>query len=484
MQALGRAIVERTPVEGLAQESPLGGLRRRDATRVDVIAQSVAAVAPAGVALVNPDELQTQAGSFTMLAALTTVIVVVLLAVTLNLFARRVTSAGSLYTFTVLGLGSRVGIVAGAALAIGYLSIAAVCLVGAASRIATLIGADERTSPAIGAGIVLAMGVLVALVIARGVRLSTRILLVIEIIALAAVTTAAVITFADAGWDLTPVLPRAVEADSGFDAVLAGVAVGLVGFIGFESGTALGAEVRRPLAAIPQSLITTVIVVGVCYLLGAGANTVGGAAAGMGGAGALVDLIVALSFLACALATATALARLCFVMSREGVLPTSLGAISRRGTPAVAAVVAATGVAAPALLIVALGGAGSPAEDTADSAAVLGFLVAYLLAAAAAPAFLARIGEFRGISALPSTIVIIALAATLIHFLFVISPERAGPVWAGAVLLVVVIVVLLHRAHRDRAVAARIGIYDVPTASDSIGGAPGPAPDTVPRRSR
>jgi amino acid transporter len=108
----------------------------------------------------------------------------------------------------------------------------------------------------------------------------------------------------------------------------------------------------------------------------------------------VLDVVVAASFLACGIASVTALARLLFAMGLEGVLPRRLGRVHRRyRTPVVALAAALTlvgGVPVVALLV----GIGARAViDTAVGVGVLGYTLAYLGVSLAAPRFLRRIGE-------------------------------------------------------------------------------------------
>ena len=347
MQALERAIAERIPLEGLAHTSPLSGLRRRRVGAIDIAAQSVAAVAPTGVALVNPGEVGETAGGFAVIAFAVTVVVVVLLSLTMSVFVRRIASAESVYTFTVRGLGRTGGLIAGAALAVGYLGIAAACLLDSAQRVAALIATTpvQSAPPVLSAVIVVAFATLVAVAIVRGVRISTRVLLIVEVLGMLVIAGVAVAVFAASGWDFSALAP---SFDGGVldGSACSGLAVGLVAFVGFESGIALGPEARRPLAAVPRALMWTVIAVCLSYLVGVSAHLVGTASAhggraalngsdvalagigesvGLTGIAPWIDVIVALSFLACTLATTIALARLTLVMSREGLLPRALG---------------------------------------------------------------------------------------------------------------------------------------------------------------
>ena len=495
MQALERAIAQRVPVEGVARTSPLSGLRRRRVGAVDVAAQSVAAVAPAGVALINPGTVGREAGPFAVVAVLTTVVVVVMLAATVSVFARRIASTGSLYTFATRGLGRVGGILAGTALALGYAGMAIGCLLDAARRAVALVaGSSPDGHPLLVGCFVVGFGVCVAVALVRGVRISTRVLLVIEILAVMTIAVVSTVVFASAGWNFSPLVPS-FEQGVDLDAVLSGVAVGLVAFVGFESGAALGPEARRPLATVPRALAWTVAAVCLSYLVGASAQLVGGGAldadpdgshvalaalgesAGFSGIGPLVEVIVILSWLACTLATTTALVRLTFAMGRERLLPAAFGRTSRRGAPASGALRVAVPLIAVPLIAVLIDGAAGPVDGAADfvdhateTAGIIGYLLAYVLVAVAAPVFLGRIGEFRWVGVLPAGVTAIALGATLVHYCAAIPPDRMVAAWCSILAIGAVSAILISRVRRRPDIAARLGLYDSPVAADTIGG--------------
>ena len=492
MQALERAIAERIPLEGLAHTSPLSGLRRRRVGAIDIAAQSVAAVAPTGVALVNPGEVGETAGGFAVIAFAATVVVVVLLSLTMSVFVRRIASAGSLYTFTVRGLGRTGGLIAGTALAVGYLGIAAACLLDSAQRVAALIATTpvQSAPPVLSAVIVVVFATLVAVAIVRGVRISTRVLLVVEVLGMLVIAGVAVAVFSASGWDFSALAPSFEGGVLDGNALLSGLAVGLVAFVGFESGIALGPEARRPLAAVPRALMWTVIAVCLSYLVGVSAHLVGTASAhggrtasngsdvalagigesvGLTGIAPWIDVIVALSFLACTLATTIALARLTLVMSREGLLPRALGRTGRRGTPAIGGVVITAIVTAAPLLALVFSVPDDIIDQVADTA-ILGYVIAYILVAIAAPVFLVRIGEFRWIDALPAAVVSTVLTLTLLHSVITGTPGHIAAAWTMVALIAVIAALFRARVSRDPGTAARLGMYDSPIAADSIGG--------------
>src|SRR6478752_4010424 len=130
--ALSRAIADPTPVDGLPARSPMAGLDRRSLGFVDVLAQSVGAVAPSAAAATCPVLVAARAGSGTLVAFLLAAVLMALVASAVNQFTRRMAATGSLYTFAARGLGERAGFATSAAMIVGYGFVAMFALLGAA----------------------------------------------------------------------------------------------------------------------------------------------------------------------------------------------------------------------------------------------------------------------------------------------------------------------------------------------------------------
>ncbi|WP_240183676.1 APC family permease [Leifsonia aquatica] len=491
--ALSRAIADPRPVDGLAVRSPMSGLDRRSLGFVDVLAQSVGAVAPSAAAATCPVLVAARAGSGTLLAFLLAAVLMALVAHAVNQFTRRMAATGSLYTFAARGLGVRTGFATSVAMIVGYGFVAMFALLGAAYYTLTLL---SHTSPGLAGsrGLVLlllvAFGGLCLLVLWRGIRLSTRVTLVIELLSIAAILVLiAVLLVRVPGTSFWSVaLPR----DVGLPQLAAGTTVAVTAFVGFESAATLGAESRRPFATIPRTIRWTVIAAGVLYLLSAytqlaGFDALGGelassaspvndlaARAGVEWIGLLLDGALACSFLACALASTTALARVLFSLGREGIAPRALGRTHRRfRTPHIAlAVGLGAEVAVPAVLVA--GGMGAwQAMGVIVVCAAAGYMTAYALVCVAAPFFLRRIGE---LTAGPAVTAGIAAAGLIGALGLDLGLEAAGPRALAVVLLAVVAVIavalfLVCRRRRAEALS-RIGLYDEPTTGDVLGGAP------------
>lgn len=473
MSALADAIRQGRPRTDLGGSSPFTGLKRRHAKTVDVVAQSVAATAPAGVLLVHPGAVYARSGSFAFFDIALTITLVVGVALVIGMFARRVASTGSLYTFAARGLGAHVGLVAGSALAIGYLAIGMNTLSSGSSRVAQLVTGNPDPPGWLIALLMVGFGTVIAVVIGRGLRMSTRMLLVIETVAVLAVLGLSIAALSATEWDLGLLVPDPSHAS--IDAVMTGVAFALIGFVGFESGVALGPETRRPFAAVPRAILLSVGATGLVMLVGTAAQLSlvaerpGEASlASVTGLSGLVDLIIAVSFLACALAMTNAATRLAFAMSREGVLPAVFGRVSQRGVPAIGGVVLATFVAAVPSLIYALGGSRQDLRMVTSPASVTGFVLAYALVCLAAPVFLARIGELTVRSAVLAAVPLVGLVAVLAFFVGSMAGDNlAGLVWSIAILGAVVAAGAMRLA-RHPGVAARVGVHDWPIDADCI----------------
>jgi amino acid transporter len=420
----------------LRHRSPVHGLDRRRLGPFEVLAQSVSSAAPAAAIAAAPAIASTTAGPGTLWSFAVATVVALLIGLCVGEFTRRMAVAGSLYSLTAQGLGPLGAFGCGVALLVGYAGLAMGALAGAAiyltgllDRIGVPVGRVELVVVLLVLGAVAAGGVL-----AR-VRLSARFVLLAESLSITLmVVVFTVLLRTDA--PPVPALP-----DPGAGGIAAGVLPALSAFIGFEAATAMGVEARRPFRTIPRVVLWTAGGAGLLYLYATAALLATGALTGSEPVPALaarlgvplaavLDAGIALSFLACTLATWTALARVVFSMARDRIVPACLGATHPRlRTPHVA--IAATVpviVGVPAVLLAA--GAG-PQRVLAEvlTVATVGYLVAYLLVSLAAPMFLRRIGEL--------TAVPVAVAAVLVPILLAALVAYIVSAWGGVVPAVV-----------------------------------------------
>lgn len=493
MTALARAIARPDPVAGFGDRSPLHGLERRRIGVIDLAAQSVAAVAPAAAATTVVLLVAGFAPGATVAAIVAAAILSLGVARTISQFARRFAATGALYTYTARGLGTRAGLAAGAAILTGYGAVAMFALLGGAYYATYLVAGlwPSIDRALVTALFVVGQGLLVAFVLVRGIRISARAALVVETLSVALIVVLLIALLVRIG----PIDLTAVAGIGGADldptAFAAAAVIALTAFVGFESAATLSVESVSPLRNVPRAITGTVVLSGLLYVLAAVTQVAGfdalGAdlalsaspvnelaeAYGLGGWGVVADLGIAASFLACAIGTTTALVRVLFALSRDGVLPAVVGRTHARfGTPA-----AAVAWALPLITAVPVGVAVT-GIDTRDAMHVTigvgaaGYIVAYILVCVAAPVFLRRIGESTVGATIIAGVSALALAAALVSF-FVDDLAAGGTVVAVVAALIVVsggVIVVLRRRHGPGA----LGAYDEPVAAQVLGGVVSP----------
>src|SRR5215472_12538559 len=129
------------PFERSPEAVASGGLRRNCLSFLEVVAQSVANIAPSATpALIIPVVFASAGDGLWAAYAFATV---ALLFVTyhINQFARRSASPGALYTFVAQGMGPAWGVVSGWSLVIAYLLTGSAVLCGSAIYVGVLLTA-------------------------------------------------------------------------------------------------------------------------------------------------------------------------------------------------------------------------------------------------------------------------------------------------------------------------------------------------------
>lgn len=498
---LSSPIADLVEVRGVAARSPLHGLARRTLQPIDILAQSVSAVGPSGVAVTIPPMLAALAGGSALCALVAAGLMTYLVASTLTQFSTRISASGSLYTFAAKSLGAGGAFWTACGLALGYGVVILFSLLGCTVVITGRISAIEPQSlgmmPLIAALIfVLLLAVLGALAVRR-VRLSTRIALVAEIVSISAILGLSVWLIVAMG---VPSLADVATLPGPQDVVsfAMATAIAMTAFVGFESAAALGPEAKRPRAVVPRAIRWTVLIAGAVFLVTTYAELAGLRFAGLGasigphpvddlagalgapGAGAVLDVTIVASMFACALAHTTALTRLMFTMAREGVLPQALG----RAHPVFQTPSRAVMVALPALgvgpLIAILWGVDIwwLAQEILNGA-IVGFLLAYTLVCIGAPIFLRRIGESTGWVTGRAVAAAVLLAGLLSLHIGSQVANGDGMLIGVAVGLAAASSWLLLRARHRR---VTVGLYDEVISADlltpsgsAVGGPAGPS---------
>jgi amino acid transporter len=489
MTALERAIARPDPVHEFGARSPLYGLDRRSVGFLDVLAQSVAAVAPAAAATTVVLLVAGISPAATVLSIVLAGVLSLLVARTIAQFARRFAAAGSLYTYTARGLGPGAGLAAGAAVLVGYGAIAMFALLGGAYYVTFLLQAVWPVAGGPGglAAVLAAESAFVAVVLVRGIRLSSRIALVVEVLSVALIAVLLVVLLVRIG----PVDPARVLGFGDFDpaALAAGSVIAITAFVGFESASTLGVEARSPLRTVPRAIVWTVVLSGGLYLLAAIAQVAGfdalgapladsaspinelATAYGLGGWGVVADIGIAASFLACAIGSTTALTRVLFTMGRDGVLPAPAGrAHPRFGTPIGAVALAFPVIAGVPFLLLLAGLEVRAAMHVTIAVGGAGYIVGYILVCVAAPVFLRRIGELTPGTAVAAIASSAALTGALVTFFAIDAAAGSAALWVVLAVAALAGGAVALRLRRRTPSLERVGSYDEPVASQVLGG--------------
>lgn len=328
----------------------------------DVIAQSLSVIAPAMSGAFLTYLASTQAGGATPLAFVLGAMGMLCIGAVVALFARSLSSAGSMYTYLSKGASRATGFVGGWSYVCAYLLFGAGVLSGFgffAAQLVELISGDL-----VGWYWFTLLGLIaIALLNFFNITVSTRNQLVFLVLSMSVMVVIALIVIAQGSPEVsvvdgeTPVAAAGKSIDgAAFWAPAAGVSwVGvffgmsfaMLSFTGSESSAALSEETHDSRRNIPRAVIGSIAIGGLFYLIVSYATAIGfgveqaatdwpasatGLAAVAPGktSAALVVAAAAGASLFCALGLHTASSRVLFAMGREGVFPRVLGRLHPR----------------------------------------------------------------------------------------------------------------------------------------------------------
>jgi amino acid transporter len=414
------------------------GLRPDYLSFPEVLAQSIANIAPTATPAFVIPLVFASAGNGTWLAYLTATIGLVLISFSINVFARESASVGSLYAFIARGLGPVVGVIAGWSLVIAYLFTATAVLLGFASYGDVLLGSSGSVSLAIFLGAI-AAGISWWIAY-KDIKLSAELMLVIELVSAGLIVLLAVIVLIQKGFQLD--LPQFTLEGVSPESLRLGLVLSVFSFVGFESATALGDEAKNPLRSIPRAVLASVIIPGIFFVVLSytevlGFRTIGtplnendaplaalASQAGLGFFGVLISIGAAISFFACVLASINAGSRILFALSRHGVLHPKVGtAHTTNATPHVAvSITALITFIIPVILLIA-GNSIMNSYAYLGTIATFGFLLVYILVAIAAPVYLYRQNRLQAKPIIISAIGILFMLIPLVGSLYPIPPS-------------------------------------------------------------
>lgn len=484
--AISRAVVSPPAWEEVGQAPALPGLRRRQLSRIDVLAPSLAATKPAAAALILPVVLTGFVGPGAWLSVLVGLGGALMIRTVIAEFTSRMVTSGSLYTFVVRALGAWAGLVTAVSMIVGYAFACGYALTTSGLAMSALASPDIAAVPtfrAVDLLVVLAVGAVCGMILMRRVSTFTLVSLTVQVVT---VTSVLVLLFAllIPGHDMSAAVSLA-GADPA--RILGGGGIVLAMVLGFECSASTGAEAARPFKSVPWAMLTSLLVTGSLCLLTTIALAADPANAldtlhrsariehlwfpqGDDVALALFRVTRILSLVACTLALWAALARLVFTLAHERVLPSALARTHPRFlTPRRAVAWTAPLVIGPGALLVAsdygLQGSSASLLDTSE----LVMLVGYFLVCLAVPALLLQLGELTwrpvAASVAGGAVVVVAFISNLLlqdarndaDFVVVVAAAvvPAASCWYVA----------LRRRRPE--VLARLGLHDQTIQSDA-----------------
>jgi amino acid transporter len=318
---------------------------------IEVLAMPVALMAPtAGMALNTPFAAAT-AGTKVPLVFVLSTVGIACVGVGFIRLTRLFNDAGSVYGLNKAAVGPRYGFLAGWCLALVYVTFVGTLLAGFATFFNLLLDDLFHTTlpwPLV----LLGGGIAVWSLGYRNIKLSARTFLVCEGISVALMFVLAgfIAAKGGAGGHSITATPFSLSGTS-FSGLSAALVFGFLTFIGFEGSAALGEESKNPSVAVPLAVLSAIILAGVVFIGVSYAQTIGFGLTGTGsqayataaapnteladrfvssGFATALNLGAALSTFACALASADGAARVVFSLTRDGRLPSLLGAVHPR----------------------------------------------------------------------------------------------------------------------------------------------------------
>ncbi|MGB8701163.1 MAG: APC family permease [Thermosynechococcaceae cyanobacterium] len=391
-------------VEPKVQESPLG-LRSNCLPFPEVLAQSVANIAPTVTPTVNAALVFASAGNGTWLTYLIATVGLVFVGLNINQFAQRSAAPGSLYMYIARGLGPMAGVITGWALMLAYFLTAIAVAAGFANYGDVLLSPLGITPSPI---FLMAICVGIAWYIAyRDIQLSTVLMLLLEIVSVATIILLGLIVVFKKGYAID--MAQLTLKDTPPSGIVSGLVLGVFSFVGFESATTLGTEAKKPLRNIPKAVILSTVTCGLFFVLMSYIEVLGfsglatpfnksaaptsdlATAAGVGFFGVIILIGSMVSLFACTLACINAGARILFSMGQHGIFHHRIGhAHGTNRTPYVAVTISCLIVFLLPTVTTFFGVKPLDNYAYAGTVATYGFLVAYLLISIAAPIYLAR----------------------------------------------------------------------------------------------
>lgn len=400
--------------------------------RVEVLAQSVANMAPTGAGGIIIPVVFSLSGGSTWVVFVIASAAMLLLSRSIAVFASRSATVGALYNFVGQGLGPGFAVIAGWAMLIAYLMSAASSVIGAVIYAESFLPSSGLIEPAL----TLFFALIAWGLAYRDIRISTKSMLALEGISMGLIVICVVAYLIHVRADIQL---SAADIDPG--QIRLGLVLAIFSFTGFESAATLGREAKRP-QSIPGIMARAVLLVGFFFCLIAVAVTAAFTAdpagmahddaplatlarlAGFENLSQAIAVMIMLSSFACALASMIAGGRVLMAMAEHGLVTRAMVRVhTHHMTPHLAVSTIAIAATVPALALALFHVKLLEAVDYLATIGTFGFLSAYLLVVIAAPIFLHRRNMLT-----PGAVLLAVVTAPLILFAIIgsIYPVPGG----------------------------------------------------------
>ena len=443
------------------------GLKSATLSPLETLGQSVANIAPTATPTIVIPLVFAISGASTWLAYLIATVSVLLVASSINQFARRSASPGSFYSYIITGLGPFWGAVTGWALLIAYIGCASAVTSGFSNYANVFLGSVFNGFKLPGV-LLIGISVLLAWYVAyKDIKLSARLSLALEFASVSLILLLVGVTLYRYGWKLD--WEQLSLKGTSLDALRGGLVLAIFSFTGFESAATLGSEAKNPLQSIPRAIVRSALIVGALFVISSYAQVIGfyGNAetldkssaplsvladkAGLSSIGLLIDIGAIISFFACVLASINAGARILFLMGRHGLFHTSAGnAHQKNETPHIAVTIASVLAFIPAAILSIRGVGDFDIYGWVGTIATLGFIVAYIIVSIAAPVYLKRRGELKAQNVVFSGVAIVTLVLAIWGNFYPVPPAPYNVlpyIFIGLWLAGVVWIAIVHKVH-------------------------------------
>lgn len=316
-------------------------LKKNQLNYLEVIALSVAIIAPTFAMSMNVSLMASVASYSTSLVFFISTLVIGCVALAFVKFNQYISTAGSVYTFVQKSLGEKAGTASGWILFLAYFMFFTGCCCAFAGLFIQFIKEISGiTLPWVPVAIICA--IVMWYISINEVSISTRVMLAFEGITILMILVLSVVVIAKAAMTTGLSLAPFKLNGNSFGSIGSAGVFALLCFGGFEGASSLGEESKDPKKVIPFALASTVIVTGLFFVFVSYAQVIGfgvtksGLTALTKSSSTTVDLSqkyigksfailltfgASLSAFSSALGSLTAGARTLFTMSRDGNVP-------------------------------------------------------------------------------------------------------------------------------------------------------------------